>query len=96
VRNRIEPHGHTEEGNRMEIEETGVRNMMRRRGLRNKGMIEISQDSRTGEFVLVAARGIRRKWLMFNFPEAMWKVRGSKDEVLAESKRLLEETILAD
>lgn len=80
----------------MELEETKVRSTLRRRGLRNKGMIEISQDRKTGEFVLVAARGIRRKWLMFNFPEAMWRGRGSKDEVLEESKRLLEEIILAD
>ena len=80
----------------MELEETKVRSMLRRRGLRNKGMIEISQDPKTEEFVLVAAKGIRRKWLMFNFPEAMWRGRGSKEEVLEETKRLLEETILAD
>ena len=80
----------------MELEETKVRSMLWRRGLRNKGMIEISQDRKTEEFVLVAAKGICRKWLIFNFPEAMWKGRGSKDEVLEASKRLLEETILAD
>ena len=80
----------------MELEETKVRSMLRRRGLRNKGMIEISQDPKTEEFVLVVAKGIRRKWLMFNFPEAMWRGRGSKEEVLEETKRLLEETILAD
>ena len=80
----------------MELEETKVRSVLFRRGLRNKGMIEISQDPKTEEFVLVAAKGIRRKWLMFNFPEAMWRGRGSKEEVLEESKRLLEETILAD
>lgn len=80
----------------MELEETKVRSMMRRRGLRNKGMIEISQDCKTEEYVLVATKGIRRKWFIFNFPEAMWRGRGSKDEVLEESKRLLEETILAD
>ena len=80
----------------MELEETKVRSMLLRRGLRNKGMIEISQDPKTEEFVLVASKGIRRKWLMFNFPEVMWRGRGSKEEVLEETKRLLEETILAD
>lgn len=80
----------------MELEKTKVSSMISRRGLRNKGMIEISQDPKSGEYVLVAAIGIRRKWIMFNFPEAMWRGHGSKEEVLEMSKRLLEETILAD
>ena len=80
----------------MELEEIRVRNMLFRRGLRNRGMIEISQDRKTEEFVLVAAKGIRRKWLMFKFPETMWRGQGSSEEVLEESKRLLEEIVLAD
>jgi hypothetical protein len=80
----------------MNLEETRVGSMLRRHGLRNKGMIEISQDPKTEEFVLVAAKGIRRKWIIFNFPEAMWRGRGSKEEVLEESRRLLEEIILSD
>jgi hypothetical protein len=67
----------------MEMEKTTVRAMMTRRGLKNRGMIEISQDTKTGEFVIVAARGIRKKWLLSNLPEAMWRGRGSKEEVLA-------------
>lgn len=80
----------------MELEETKVRSMLFKRGLRNKGMIEISQDPKTNEYVIVAAKGIRRKWLVFNLPEVMWRGRGSKDEVIDESKRLIEEAILAD
>ena len=80
----------------MQLEEIKVRNMLFRRGLRNRGMLEISQDRKTEEFVLVAAKGIRRKWLMFKFPETMWRGQGSSEEVLEESKRLLEEIILAD
>ncbi len=80
----------------MELEETKVRSMLWRRGLKNKGMIEISQDRKTEEFVLVAAKGIRKKWLLFNVPEAMWRGRGSKEEVLEALNRLLEERILAD
>jgi len=80
----------------MELEETKVRSMLWRRGLRNRGMIEISQDRKTEEFVLVAAKGIRKKWLVFKFPETMWRGQGSREEVLEESKRLLEEIILAD
>ncbi len=79
----------------MKLEETRVSSMMWRRRLENKGMIEISQDKKTGEFVLVAAKGIRKKWLIFNLPEAMWRGHGSKEEVLKEAKRLLD-TILAD
>ncbi len=80
----------------MKLEETRVGSMLRRHGLRNKGMIEISQDPKTEEFVLVAAKGIRKKWIIFNFPEAMWRGRGSKEEVLEESRRLLEKIILSD
>ena len=75
----------------MELEETKVRSMLFRRGLRNKGMIEISQDRKTQEFALIAAKGIRKKWLVFNLPEKMWKGRGTGEEVLEESKRLLDQ-----
>ena len=61
----------------MELEKTTVRAMMTRRGLKNRGMIEFSQDTKTDELVMVAAKGIRRKWLLFNLPEAMWKGGGS-------------------
>lgn len=79
----------------MELQKTTVGAMMTRRGLKNRGMIEISQDMKTGEFVIVAARGIRKKWLLFNLPEAMWRGRGSKEEVLEASKRLLADEVLA-
>ena len=79
----------------MEMEKTTVRAMMTRRGLKNRGMIEISQDTKTGDFVIVAARGIRKKWLLFNLPEAMWRGRGSKEEVLEAAKRLLADEVLA-
>jgi len=80
----------------MELEKIKVGNMLFRRGLRNKGMLEITQDNKRGDFVLVAAKGIHKKWLIFNLPEAMWRGRGSKEEVLEEAKRLLEEKILGD
>lgn len=85
----------------MELEETKAipwrwRRWGWRRGLSNEGMIEISQDRKTEEFVLVAVEGIRKKWLVCYFPETMWRGRGSKEEVLEESKRLLEEMILAN
>jgi hypothetical protein len=86
---------HRRRDGRMEIEKTTVRAMLGRRGLKNRGMIEICQHTKTGEFVIVAAKGIRKKWLVFNLPEAMWRGRGSKEEVLEASKRLLEDKILA-
>ena len=85
----------------MQLEETAAipwrwRRWGWRHGLRNTGMIDISQDPKTGESVLVALKGIRRKRLVFYWPEKMWRGHGSKEEVLQESKRLLEEMILAD
>ena len=79
----------------MQLEETTVKALIWRRGLQNKGMIEISRNNKTGEVVMVAAKGIRRRWLLFNLPEAMWQGRGSKEEVLEASRRLLEDKILS-
>jgi hypothetical protein len=83
-------------GVQMKLEETGTRSMLGMGGLRNKGMVVLSRDPKTEEFGLVAAKNIRRKWLMFNVPEKTWKGLESKEEVLTESKRLLDENILTD
>lgn len=80
----------------MEIEEIRVRDRTGMRGLKNKGMIEISVDPRTGDFVLIMAKGIHRKWLIFNLPEGMWRARCSKGEVLDAVKDFLAEKVLAD
>jgi hypothetical protein len=80
----------------MEIEEIGVRDRTGMRGLKNKGMIEISVDPRTGDFVLVMAKGIHRKWLIFNLPEGMWRARCPKGEVLDAVKDFLAEKVLTD
>lgn len=37
----------------MEIEEIGVVSRLGMRGLKNRGIMEISQDPRSGDFVLV-------------------------------------------
>ena len=65
----------------MEKEKIGVWGRVRMMGLKNKGLIEISQDPKRGDFVVVMSKGIRRKCLLFNFPEEMWRVRCSKEEV---------------
>jgi len=82
----------------MEIEEIGVGARLRMRGLKNRGMMEISEDPTSGDFVLVISKGIREKWyrklLKINLPEGMWRVRCSKDEVSEAVNKFLSENIL--
>ncbi len=80
----------------MKMEEIRIRDRTRMRGLKNKGLIEISQDPKTGDFVLIMGKGIRKKWLLFNLPEGMWRARCSKEEVLDVVKNFLAEKILGD
>jgi hypothetical protein len=80
----------------MEIEEIGVRDRIRMRGLKNKGLIEISQDPVTGDFVLTMGKGIHKKWLLFNLPEGMWRARCSKEEILDAVKDFLPNKVLKD
>jgi hypothetical protein len=80
----------------MEIEEIEIRDRTRMRGLKSKGLIEISQDPKTGDFVLIMGKGIRKKWLLFNLPEGMWRARCSKEEILDVVKDFLVEKVLRD
>lgn len=80
----------------MKIEEIRIRDRTGMRGLKNKGLIEISQDPMTGDFVLIMGKGIRKKWLLFNLPEGMWRARCSKEEVLDVVKDFLAEKVLKD
>jgi len=78
----------------MKMEEIRVRDRMRMRGLKNKSLIEISQDPKTGNFILVMSKGSHRKWLLFNFPDGMWRAECSKEEILDVMKDFLTEKIL--
>ena len=78
----------------MEKEKIGVWGRVWMRGLKNKGLLEISQDQKRGDYVLIMSTGIRRKWLMFNLPEEMWRVRCSKEEVLPVIENFLTEKIM--
>lgn len=80
----------------MEKERIGVWGRVGMRGLKNKGIVEISQDRKSGDYVLVMSRGIQRKWLMFNLPEEMWRVRCSKEEVLPAINNFINEKIMGD
>jgi hypothetical protein len=91
------PQGYKDkEVSKMKIEEIKVRDRIRMRGLKNKGIIEISQDTKTGDFVLIVGKGVHKRWLIFNFPEGMWRVECSRKEVLDVVKDFLTEKILKD
>ncbi len=82
----------------MEVEEIGVGGRLGMRGLKNRGMIEISEDVKSGDFVLVIGKGIRqkwyRKWLRLNLPEGMWRGKCSREEVSEAGNQVLSEKIL--
>ena len=78
----------------IEFEEIGVRDTLFMRRLRTRGMIVVSQDRRTGDLVLIGSGEVRRKWLLFNLPQGMWRMRGSREQVLEAARKLLEERIL--
>lgn len=79
----------------MEKDRIGVWGRMSMRGLRNQGLIEVSQDSKQANYVLIMSKGIQRKWLMFNFPEEMWRVRCTKEEVIPVIDDFLKEKVMA-
>jgi len=82
----------------MEVEEIGVGARLGIRGLKNRGLMEISEDTKSGDFVLVISKGIRnkwyRKWLRINLPEGMWRVKCKKEEVSEVLNKFLAEKIL--
>lgn len=82
----------------MEIEEIGVGTRLGMRGLKNRGMMEISEDPKSGDFILVVSKGIRekwyRKWLRINLPGGMWRVRCKREEVSEVVNKLLAEKVL--
>jgi len=80
----------------MEIEGVKLTKFMfAMRGLKNKGLIQISEDKKTGDFVVMAGKGIERKWLIFNLPQGLWRVRCKEDEVQEVVDKLLTEKIMA-
>jgi len=53
----------------MDIQEMKLRGFMSAaRGLRNPSMIMVARDKKTDDFVVIAGRGIRRRWGIFNVP----------------------------
>ena len=79
----------------MEKEKIGVWGRVRMKGLKNRGLVEVSQDLKRAEYVVIMSAGIQRKWLIFNLPEEMWRVRCSKEEVLPVIDDFLKGKVLA-
>ena len=78
----------------MEKEKIGVSSRIKMTGLKNKGLIEVSQDKKTGDYVLIVSKGIKKKGLIFNFPEEMWRIKCSKQEVPGVIQDFLSDKIL--
>lgn len=83
----------------MEVKEIGVGARMGLRGLKHRGLIEISEDPEGGDFILVIGNGLRdkwyRKWLKVNLPQGMWQVTCKKEEVPGALNKFLTENILS-
>jgi hypothetical protein len=83
----------------MEVKDIGVGARMGMRGLKSKGIIEIVEDPKSGDFILIIGNGLRekwyRKWLKVNLPQGMWQVRCNKEEVTQAVSKFLAEKILS-
>ena len=64
------------------------------RGLKNKGLIQISEDKKTGDFVVIVGKGIKREWGIFNLPQGLWRIKCKRDEVREAVDKVLVEKIL--
>ncbi|MFC1994315.1 hypothetical protein ACFLVI_03525 [Chloroflexota bacterium] len=79
----------------MEIEEMKLRKFIfAMRGLKNKGLIQISEDKKTGDFILLVGKEIKKKWGIFNLPQGLWRAKCKKDEVKEVVDNILTEKIL--
>jgi hypothetical protein len=81
----------------MEMEQIKLNKLMfGMKGLKNTGLIQISENKKTGDFVIVVGKGIQRQWGMFNLPQGLWRIICRKDEVREAVDRILTEKLLAN
>jgi hypothetical protein len=80
----------------MEIEKIKTRQLMSAMKGTNRGLIQISEDKKTGNFMIILGKGIHRQWGVFNLPQGLWRVTCKKEEVKEAVDRLLTEQILTD
>lgn len=79
----------------MEIEEMKLRGLISAiKGQKNKGLIQVSENAKTGEYVVIVGKGIKREWGMFTLPQGLWRIRCRKEEVREAIDKLLTEKIL--
>jgi hypothetical protein len=71
---------------------TGLVSAMK--GLKNKGLIQISEDKKTGDFVVIVRKGIKREWGILNLPQGLWRITCKRDEVREAVDKVLVEKIL--
>ena len=80
----------------MEIEKIKMTQLISKmKGQKNKGLIQISEDKKTGDYLVIVGKGIHREWGIFNMPQGLWQVRCSKEEVKEAIDKLLDEKILS-
>ena len=80
----------------MEIEKIKMTQLISKmKGQKNKGLIQISEDKKTGDYLVIVGKGIYREWGIFNMPQGLWQVRCSKEEVKEAIDKLLDEKILS-
>jgi hypothetical protein len=80
----------------VEIEKIKLTQLISRmKGQKNKGLIQISEDSKTGDYIVIVGKGIHKEWGIFNLPQGLWQVRCSKAEVKEAVDKILDEKILS-
>ena len=80
----------------MEVEEIRVRDRLKTRGLKHRAMIEIMQNPKSGEFVVVMSKGLHKEMMMLNFPDAMWRAKCTREEIPGVVGNFLAEKVLAE
>jgi hypothetical protein len=89
-------YGNCERGEEMPLQQISSHDRASLRGLNYKGMVEIREDPKSGEIVLIMSEGMSKKWVVFNLPEGMWMARCSKDEVIDVIFDFLTQRIFTD
>jgi hypothetical protein len=81
----------------MEIEKLQINPLVfAMKGLKNKGLIDVSEDSATGDYVVIVGQAIHRQWGVFSIPKGIWRVTCKKEEVKEVVDKLLLEKVLTE
>ena len=81
----------------MEMEKLQINVLAFAKGLKNKGLIDISEDKEDKDkYVIIVGQAIHRQWGIFSLPKGIWRVTCRKEEVKEVVDKLLTEKILID